>query len=139
MKDLQLYIACGYGDIYEVRSLIEKGADVNHQNAKFGWRCLHRAARKGFDEIMELLIEAGADVNARGNNGVTALHLAAYYGNDRSVAFLLEKGADIHAMNDYGRNPLGSALHTNHEDCAAILEAWEQGNLRKKKYFNILF
>ena len=130
MKDLQLYIACGYGNSHEVKSLIGKGADVNHPNEKFGWRCLHRAARNGFDEIMELLIDAGADVNAKGDNGVTALHLAAYYGNDSSVAFLLDKGADIRVINDYGRHPLGSALHTNQETCVAILrEAWEQGNL----------
>jgi ankyrin repeat protein len=56
---------------------------------------LHYAARGGHLKVAELLVAAGADVNARENDGrLTPLHLAAMYGHSRVVAQLLEHKAD---------------------------------------------
>jgi len=57
-------------------------------------------------EAVKLLVEKGADVNAKAAFGRTALHGAAYMGADDIVQFLVSKGADMNAMDKYGQTPL---------------------------------
>lgn len=67
------------------------------------------AAWKGHTAVVSLLLDYGADVNARNDNGHwgnTPLHAAAH-GNQRAVAeVLIARGADIQAVNCAGRTPL---------------------------------
>ena len=56
-----------------------------------------------------LLIRAGADVNAAGQDGETALHLCALYGAASVARTLIEAGADVDARTDTGMTPLGWA------------------------------
>ena len=59
---------------------------------------LHKAAKSGEElYIVEILLENGADVNAKTADGTTALHLAAQYGNENAARVLLEHGANVHA------------------------------------------
>ena len=59
---------------------------------------LHKAAKSGVElDIIEILLESGADVNAKTADGTTALHLAAQYGNENTARVLLEHGANVHA------------------------------------------
>jgi ankyrin repeat protein len=51
----------------EVRSLIGKGADANSRTSPTGWSALHYAARNGNVEIVQLLLNAGADPNYSGS------------------------------------------------------------------------
>jgi ankyrin repeat protein len=57
------------------------------------------AAMHGNAEIIQSLINAGADVNATNNQGAGALHMAAQEGHSESVALLLGAGADSHATD----------------------------------------
>lgn len=83
----------------KMAALLEKGADPN-ERWKFmhGERPLHAAAEGNALDAARLLIEHGADVNARGTWGIsatdTALHYAACTGYVGMVRLLLEKGAD---------------------------------------------
>ena len=67
------------------------------------------AAATGNSKLVKLLLDHGADVNARNCNdhwGDTPLHAAAH-GNQRAVAeLLISRGADVHARNPAGRTPL---------------------------------
>lgn len=65
-----------------VRELIEHGADVNHLDA-FGMMALHYAASmdRGDTQMVELLLQSGADTKARTKDGLTALDLAKKYGH----------------------------------------------------------
>src|SRR5260370_30482058 len=74
-----------------------------------GKPALRLAAEKGRDEVMKLLLERGADVDARGWYGRTALHGASYKGVLEAVRLLLEHGADVEAKDIYGQIPLQSA------------------------------
>ena len=56
-----------------------------------------RLARKDRESIVSLLVEKGADVNAKNIDGKTPLHKACEYGNEAIVSLLLEKGADVNA------------------------------------------
>lgn len=104
------------GDLEKVKRAIEKGADINSTD-HHDWTALHAAAGITYDEkniapaqeIVEYLVQNGADVNARGPKGVRPLHYAAGYGTLGIAKCLLENGADVNATNDEGMTPIMSA------------------------------
>lgn len=55
------------------------------------------------------LVQAGANVNAKGHENDTPLHDAAINGHIKLVKLLVERGADIHAKNSKGKTPLDVA------------------------------
>ena len=59
-------------------------------------------------EIAEMLIVAGADVNAKAK-GHTPLHHAAFNGRNEIVELLIAKGAGVNAKDDDGETPLDIA------------------------------
>jgi len=67
---------------------------------------LNRAAEIGRKDAIKVLIERGADVDARDSDGDTALMKAAVTGRDEIVVLLLANGADINARDPYGWTPL---------------------------------
>jgi ankyrin repeat protein len=71
----ELHDAAIKGDMFKVRQLIEKGADVNVRD-KNQDTPLHEAASRRKTDVAKLLIEKGADVNAKDNYGQTALDMA---------------------------------------------------------------
>lgn len=86
------------------RHLIERGADVNAA-AKNPQRVapVHAAAAVCDRETMRLLLERGADPNARQQEGFTAFHSAASRGDIEMARLLLAHGADPHARTDDGK------------------------------------
>jgi ankyrin repeat protein len=93
-----------------VRLLLDSGADANHADSFGDWTPLMLAAghapRDRATETMALLIERGAEVDARSRWGTTALHSAAVRGAEALVRFLLEHGAAIDSRSDSGRTTL---------------------------------
>jgi ankyrin repeat protein len=70
---------------------------------------------------MRLVVEAGADVNARDNAGCTALHLAAQNGFRAIVEFLLSRSTCDPSITDlFGRNAASYAI-TAHPDIAELI------------------
>ena len=85
-----LMLAAFTGDLALCRQLIAKDADVN----KPGWAPLHYASTKGHVEVIRLLLEEHAYIDASSPNGSTPLMMAAMYGTPAAVKLLLEAGAD---------------------------------------------
>ena len=73
-----------------VQALIAKGAQVNRK----GWTALHFAAAAGDLDIMSMLLEHHAYIDAGSPSGLTPLMLAAREGMEDAVKLLLEQGAD---------------------------------------------
>ena len=67
---------------------------------------LKDVARNGNVDAVQVLLEAGADVQAKGRRGLTALMTASYPGHSDIVQFLLEAGADVQARSTEGTTAL---------------------------------
>ena len=109
-----------------VRTLLEAGARVDMRasghgvDARWDWTPLHLAARNNPDEeVVRVLLEAGADANARAYYGQTPLILAAGNANPAVTTLLLEAGADVNAREWMGRTALHAAASSN-ESLAVI-------------------
>lgn len=98
------------GDANAVRRRFAAGADVEGRDAVFHRRMLSWAACSNRAEIVAAVLDAGADVNARGGLGDTTLHEAVAFGRDDAVAALLDRGADPRIANRSGRMPLAMTL-----------------------------
>jgi len=108
----------------KIRELLEKGANVNARESHNGKTPLIHASmnkNKGFNEVMLLLIEKGADVNAFDKDGNTALLWAAMYGLSDNVQTLIEKGADVNARNNDGVRALTWAAMYGHTNVVRLL------------------
>lgn len=76
-------------------------ADVNRGD-QFFWTPIHHAAHAGHVEIVELLVKAGADVNAQSLDGGTPLIRAIESGQSLCVHFLVKAGANVYLENKKG-------------------------------------
>ena len=75
---------------------LNNGEDVNQKTSLHlgGWPLLTVAANRGFDEIVEFLLQKGANINAKDKNGYTALIRAVCHNQLKCVEVLLENEAD---------------------------------------------
>jgi uncharacterized protein len=92
------------GSPSSVKDAIKAGADVNAHDPDNGMTPLMRAAAFNRNpKVIELLVKAGAKVNATDHHGMTALMYAALNNqNTQIVAALLHAGADPKAKDDRG-------------------------------------
>lgn len=97
------------GNINHVRRHIKKGVNLNEKIKGEMAYPLHYASHS-YANIVELLIENGADVNVKSDEGKTPLHGAAFVGYEEGVRILLKYGADVNARDENGLTPLGEAL-----------------------------
>ncbi len=97
------------GDFRSVRQALADGADPNAQDPQSGSTLLATAALMGHTEIVALLVEQGANINAKSRDGSTALHTAAFLGRAETVKFLLEKGAATNLRNNTGSTAIDGA------------------------------
>ena len=92
-----------------VRALLRHGADPNLVDQELRWYPLMAASAFGIHETMQLLLEAGSDVDARNWNGWTSLHFAASNDQVAAVEMLLDAGADSQLLDNDGNSPLSIA------------------------------
>lgn len=86
-----------------------------------GWRPLHLAAGARQGQLLDILLQAGADIHERNGSGCTPLHLATRYQQHRNITRLLEAGAHPNARDDSGQSALHLATRDNHHEIAHTL------------------
>jgi ankyrin repeat protein len=124
--------AAWYGDLEMVQVLLDYKPDVNSQDDD-GWTPIislsNCSAFEGtllnipqlFHDVARLLLEHGADVNARNEHGSAPLHGAAGAGRVDVVRVLLEHGANVGAENCEGKTPLHAAAENERVDVVRVL------------------
>jgi hypothetical protein len=146
-----LRLAASVGQVEQVVSLIQEGAEVNAVDragrspiyeAALGGHAkvveillskgasargarfppLHGAAYCGQVEVATMLLVQGAPINGRDRDGTTALHQAAMGGQAGMISLLAHHGADLTAESDYG-TPMAVAVHWNRPESVHALAA----------------
>ena len=82
---------------------------------------LHLAAELGRDDIAVLLLDNGADVNAKDEIERTTLHVAARLGRQELAGRLIAGGAEVNAKDSEGRTALHFATRARHDALAELL------------------
>jgi ankyrin repeat protein len=112
-----LMLASLKGQLALAKKLIARDADVN----KPGWTPLHYAATNGHLEIMQLLLDENAYIDAESPNGTTPLMMAAQYGPAAAVKLLLDAGADPLLKNQLGLTAIDFANRVSREESAELI------------------
>jgi len=120
------------GNAAGVRARLQQKVDVNAAEVD-GTTALHWAARADDQELMRLLLRAGADPRRANRYGITPLQLAAVNGSVSAATALLEAGADPNVVLPEGETILMTAARTGQPalltlllDRGAALNAREQ-------------
>eukprot|EP00211_Chloroparvula_japonica_P003394 CAMPEP_0119156820 /NCGR_PEP_ID=MMETSP1310-20130426/52448_1 /TAXON_ID=464262 /ORGANISM="Genus nov. species nov., Strain RCC2339" /LENGTH=523 /DNA_ID=CAMNT_0007149435 /DNA_START=372 /DNA_END=1943 /DNA_ORIENTATION=- len=109
--EMAIHIAARVGNLEIVKLLLEYKADVNSRDG-FLNTALHRAIPKADSpsetawDIVECLLNSGANVNARNKGGATPLHHACFHGWIGIAKGLVQCGADVNVVAHNGKTPL---------------------------------
>ena len=125
----QLYYYCENGMTSSVVRILEmRSIDVEARvgGEENGDTCLMTAAFNGHLAICRLLLDKGAQVDAKSWDGWTPLHWAALRGRVEIVRLLCDHGADIEAQDNGGWRPLHHAAMNGH--ISVVKELVEERN-----------
>jgi ankyrin repeat protein len=114
-----LCYASAIGLFHVVQELLALGHDPNKESFL---PPLHRAVSGHFDNVVGILLEAGAVVNMKDDyNTLTPLHIAAEKGTVSIAAKLIKYGGDVDAVDEAGKTPLYFAAYHGNEPVARLL------------------
>ena len=113
------------GDTDHVFALLQDGTDVNTTFPIVGTHALMVAAAFGHVDTVKVLLNAGADVNAKDFTGWTPLHAAAFNGNLQIVRLLLDRGAVAAPSTWYLESPGVMAERLGYDEIVPLLKKAE--------------
>lgn len=117
---LDICTAAVLGDSARVRAFLQADPSLSAATGAHGLPIMYYPAISGHEDIAEMLLAAGADLNA-GAGGNTALHGAVAFGQSRMVKWLLAHDADTSLLDFEGKTALQRAVETGRKEIAALL------------------
>ena len=114
-----LFAAAEKGDFTTIKDLLTKHPDMKDVKRNGGWTLLHLSFNSR--ELIEYLIQNGADIEARSDSQWTPLHSQAYGGHKDGVELLVEHGADLEATHAYGMTPLVNSIKWGRAEVIKLL------------------
>lgn len=109
--DNLLFEAASRNYILIVKTLLNYGANINAKNKKYGATPLHLAVEHGSLEVVYHLLERGAKLEEKDNEGLNAIHYGAIGGRVEAIRILLHKGGDIRREDKNGMRPIHYAAY----------------------------
>ena len=125
-----LVYASTYNNEEMVKFLLEKGADANtvceieNEHTDIASTPLMNAAYRGNTNIINMLLENGANINYTTDFGMTALMMAASFNQFGAAKVLLENNTDTSITDEYGRTALDLAKLEDYKDIVELLEKY---------------
>ncbi|EWC44643.1 hypothetical protein DRE_06632 [Drechslerella stenobrocha 248] len=116
-----LYIAASKGFRPAVATFLDWRAEIEAVNTICNRRAIHAACENGHEDSVRILLQRGASVNVKDEDGKTPLHLAAADGSEGIVRMLIQSGANVNAFDDEGDSPLHLAADNGRSNVAALL------------------
>ncbi|MCB1138625.1 MAG: ankyrin repeat domain-containing protein [Leptospiraceae bacterium] len=89
--------------------LLEKGANPNVPAEMNGQTALHLATKKGSMELVQLLVDGGADLDPQDPARQTPLWGASFHNHPQIIRYLVEKGANLHHKDPAGNTAMSIA------------------------------
>ena len=119
-----LLIVAGQNDIAGIRQLLKRGVPVDTpSNDGSGCSALLVAAASGYIDLMQTLLDAGANPRLHDKHGDTPLMAAVRVGSLSAIKLLLARGADPNQVDETGRSALTWAARSRREDVVRALRA----------------
>ncbi|XP_042313631.1 poly [ADP-ribose] polymerase tankyrase-2 isoform X4 [Sceloporus undulatus] len=117
----ELFEACRNGDVERVKRLVRPENVNGRDTAGRKSSPLHFAAGFGRRDVVEYLLQSGANVHARDDGGLIPLHNACSFGHAEVVNLLLRHGADPNARDNWNYTPLHEAAIKGKIDVCIVL------------------
>ena len=115
-----LFDAAENGDVEEVRRFLWQGVNVNSLD---GISPLHLACRNNHVDVIILLVDSKANIDANGHNDITPLHVACQREHREATKILLSNGANVNSKDFAGSTPLHFVVIHNDLEIVKLLIA----------------
>jgi ankyrin repeat protein len=133
-KSSALHWAARHGQERSAAESIAQGGELESKEFRYGESPLCQAAVNGHKDVVNVLLEAGAELEVKDSLGQTPLYLAAKKGHEAVISVLLEAGAEFDVANNFGWTALGWAVEGGHETVVKLL-LYSGVNLESSIYY----
>ncbi|KAF9591774.1 hypothetical protein IFM89_007104 [Coptis chinensis] len=118
---LHVAVSLNQTEVVKVMASVDGVASVVNTTDEEGWAPIHSAASIGNDDILDILLKIGADVNLKNDGGRSALHYAASKGWLKIAEILISHNAKLNQKDKVGCTPLHRAASTGNSSLSELL------------------